>query len=179
MFDRMVRLRVLAVAWCLVIAGAAHASDKSPVANVPTDDEAMSAAVRKARGGVDQFLTVWANPPSGSRNFTVKVRIVGKVDGTTAIIEPLEPSNSPGEHFWLKLMGRNGDQLVGMLDNDPVTLKSVRRGDKITVDKAKIEDWMYLQDGKIVGNATACPALAHASEVNRRLVKERFGLACD
>ena len=38
---------------------------------------------------------------------------------------------------------------------------------------------MYLQDGKIVGNATACPALAHASAEERRQMKEQYGLDCD
>jgi len=38
---------------------------------------------------------------------------------------------------------------------------------------------MYLENGRVIGNATACPALAHASAEERRQMKEQYGLACD
>jgi hypothetical protein len=37
---------------------------------------------------------------------------------------------------------------------------------------------IFFQDAKIVGNALACPALAHASAEERRQMKEQYGLAC-
>jgi uncharacterized protein YegJ (DUF2314 family) len=41
-----------------------------------------------------------------------------------------------------------------------------------------IGDWMYLKDGKIIGDATACPALAHSSAEDRKQMEEQFGLVC-
>ncbi len=39
---------------------------------------------------------------------------------------------------------------------------NVTMGQTIHFTRADIGDWMYFQNGKIIGNATACPALAHA-----------------
>jgi uncharacterized protein YegJ (DUF2314 family) len=40
-------------------------------------------------------------------------------------------------------------------------------------------DWMYFLNRRMVGNATACPALAHASPEERRIMREQYGLVCD
>jgi uncharacterized protein YegJ (DUF2314 family) len=73
----------------------------------------------------------------------------------------------------------DGAGFSGRLGNDPDELRNVAFGQAIHFTREDIGDWMYRQDGKIIGNATACPALAHASAEERRMMKEKYGLACD
>ncbi len=73
----------------------------------------------------------------------------------------------------------DGAGFAAEIGNDSETLRNVSFGDTIHFTRLDIGDWMYFQNGKIIGNATACPALAHASVDERRQMKEQYGIACD
>ncbi len=65
--------------------------------------------------------------------------------------------------------------LRNILSTSPIVII----GEIIHFTKEDIGDWTYRQDGKIVGNATACPALMQASAEERQEVKEQYGISCD
>ena len=68
------------------------------------------------------------------------------------------------EWFWLVGLSEDGDGFSAKVSNPPDVIHNVSwAGQPIYFTKKNIGDWMYFQDGKIVGNVTACPALAHAS----------------
>ncbi|HEY1067317.1 MAG TPA: DUF2314 domain-containing protein, partial [Pirellulales bacterium] len=48
----------------------------------------------------------------------------------------------------------DGTQFHGMVGNTPVEATGVEFGQLVSVDPAKISDWMYVEDGKLVGGET-------------------------
>ena len=145
---------------------------------VPAGDPAMAAAYRKAAATLDQFLAAWRQPPTGAKRFAVKVGL--KAVSTPPGFEIVRPG-SPGvvEYFWIGDLSQTAQGFAGAVHNEPENVHAVRSGSRISFGRADIADWTYFENGKIAGNATACPALAHASPDEQRQMREQYGLVCD
>lgn len=160
--------------------GMAFAGDSNPVPKVPKGDPAMSAAFARAAATLDGFFAKWRDPPPGSQRFSVKI---GLKDAPGApgyvIVRPDTPTTDKVEWFWANNLHAEGGDFSARLSNDAETLHNVSFGQTVHFTRQDIGDWMYFQDGKIIGNATACPALAHASAEERRQMREQYGLACE
>jgi len=52
------------------------------------------------------------------------------------------------EHLWVSVEDIKGTKITGTLENDPMKLKSVNAGDKVTRDVSELEDWLY-KDGEV------------------------------
>src|ERR1700722_1849524 len=148
--------------------GPVFANDPNPVPKVPKGDPAMTAAFARAAAGLDEFFAKWRNPPVGAERFSVKIGLT-------------DTPGAPGfvEWFWTNHLRAEATGFSAQLSNEAESLHNVSFGQTIHFARQDIGDWMYFQNGKIVGNATACPALAHASAEERRQMKEEYGLACD
>jgi uncharacterized protein YegJ (DUF2314 family) len=48
----------------------------------------------------------------------------------------------------------DGTKFNGKLDNEPVQVRNVKHGDAVSVEPAHVADWMYVDDGKLVGGHT-------------------------
>ena len=172
-------IAIAAGGW-LFACGSALATEPDPVPKVPKGDPAMSAAFARAAATLDEFFTKWRNPPPGAAGFTVKI---GLKDVATppgfAIVRPDMPSAEPIEWFWMHDLRQDTDGFAAEIGNQADMLRNVSGGETVRFKRQDIGDWMYFQDGKIVGNATACPALAQASVAERREVKEQYGIDCD
>ena len=166
---------------CLALSTApAFAKDLSPVMKVPAGDLAMDAAFAKAAASLDDFFAVWRNPPAGAKGFSVKIGLIDTPNPPGyAIVQPREEGSGKIEWFWTRDLRTDGAGFAAEIDNDPEWLEHVQRGWTIHFARQDIGDWMYLQNGKIIGNATACPALAHASADERRQMKELVGIDCE
>jgi uncharacterized protein YegJ (DUF2314 family) len=104
----------------------------------------MRVAVATARNTLTEFWRAFEHPPDGANGFALKVRISDK--GKT-------------EHFWLTAIQRKGDKISGLISNDPNSVMIVKPGQRYEFTEAEISDWMFLRNGKIVGNATIRPLL--------------------
>lgn len=61
--------------------------------------------------------------------------------------------------FWLSdLIYKNGE-FEGTINNDPGFVSNVEFGQKWTIKKAEISDWMYMRNKKMHGNYTLRPLL--------------------
>lgn len=109
------------------------------VIHVPQDDAAMNEAIAKARSMLPHFWRVFAERGRGESDFALKLRI--------------EDENGV-EHFWITDIKRIGGKVVGLVGNDAMTVRSVKFGDNVEVPEADISDWMYVREGKMVGNFT-------------------------
>ncbi len=157
----------------------AVADDPNPVAKVPKRDPAMSAAFARAAATLDDFLAKWRDPPAGAERFVVKIGLTDAAGAPGyAVVRPDAPVPGPVEWFWATDLRVNGADFSARLGNDPERLRNVTRGQIVHFARQDIGDWMYRRYGKIVGNATACPALARASAEERREMKEKYGLDC-
>ncbi len=99
----------------------------------------MDAAIAKARASIDDFWRQHTKPDPGVVNLALKVRVV---------------SGKAKEALWLIEIERKGAALSGVINTDPVTVKSVKFGQRYAFKDAEIVDWTYMRNGKIVGNET-------------------------
>jgi uncharacterized protein YegJ (DUF2314 family) len=131
--------------------------------SVAKGDPAMLAAREKGRATLEHFLSVNENRPANSRAYAVKIPVEdrGKV-----------------EWFWITNFVRDGDRFWGHIDNEPRVVFNVRKGQRIDFARADIGDWMYVRDGKIKGNFTACAMMEKESEKVRQEFARKFRMDC-
>jgi len=111
-----------------------------PVYTVTSADDEMNKASFKARATYNEFLTALKNPDNLMEDFSVKMRFdYGKING---------------EHMWLNNLHFRDEKLLGILNNDPVEIKTIKFGDTLEVIDEKISDWMYVRNNKLVGGYT-------------------------
>jgi uncharacterized protein YegJ (DUF2314 family) len=123
----------------ILAAALAGCSKEDKVINVAEDDPEMEAAIAGARAALPRFWQVFDMREHGENDFALKVKITDR-KGT--------------EYFWLTELERKDGKLLGTINNDPNIVGSVKLGDRITIPEADISDWLYLRDGKMVGNYT-------------------------
>ena len=106
------------------------------------DQQEMDDAIARARSEVDSFLAEMSR--GNGTDFAVKAPIQDQ--GET-------------EHFWLTdIVYRNG-KFEGVIGNEPGIVTNVKSGQKWTIKKSEISDWMFMRDGKMYGNYTMRPLL--------------------
>ena len=127
-----------ALALVLLVTMAA-CSDQDKTIDIKPDDVEMNAAIAKARESLPQYWQVFEKRERGESDFALKVRITDK-SGT--------------EHFWANDIERREGSIKGTINNDPDIVARVKLGDRVTIPDADITDWLYMRDGKMVGNHT-------------------------
>jgi uncharacterized protein YegJ (DUF2314 family) len=115
-------------------------SDPAPLAS-PVDESAPALldAIRHARATLPELLRRLRVPPPTQALITAKVRLV---DGDDV------------EHIWLDGLRLDGALLAGALNDAPVVLRRVRRGDPVRVRPEEIVDWMAVDGGDLCGGYT-------------------------
>lgn len=111
---------------------------KENVVAVHTSDSAMAAARRKARATLPRFVKLMEAGTPGT--YTVKFPLT---------------QNGATEHLWMQLTGHDEAGFTGRLANDPVNGRKYRMGDRLTVAKADVEDWMINGGDAMYGGYTA------------------------
>lgn len=134
------------------------------IARVPKGDAEMAAAFRKARATLKEFLALARAPRSSITNYAVKVGI---------------PEGDTTEYFWISKFIEKDGEFIGRIDNTPRLVRSVREGQRILFEESDIVDWLYRENGKMVGNYTACALLKKEPPRQAEAFKKEFGLACD
>jgi len=133
---------IASLSFCVLLSLFAACSKRDKVINVEENDAEMVAAIAKARDTLPHFWQVYEKPARGETNFALKVKITDK-KGT--------------EHFWATDIERRDGKIRGTINNDPNIVKSVKLGDRMEIPEADISDWLYLRDGKMIGNQTVKP----------------------
>jgi len=106
------------------------------------DEKEMEAAIARARTEVDRFIAELTKPTGTDHAVKVPIKDAGRV-----------------EHFWLTDVVYSAGNFNGTINNDPGIVKNVKIGDKRSVSKQDISDWMYMRGGKMYGNYTMRPLL--------------------
>lgn len=131
----MTLVLLLAAAGC----GESYPGQSSNVVSVKDTDPAMNAAMEKARATLDQFSAALQKPGPKQSDFSLKAKF---------------QEGEKIEHMWINSPIVSGDSIKGKLGNDPDNLKKVRMGMIVTVTRDRVSDWMYVDDGKLVGGYT-------------------------
>lgn len=164
------------VTFCGFATASALADDLTKGHMVPLGDQAIADASNKAQAAVDDFLAKLLNPPAGTAGFSVKV---GIVDQGTGFALTKDTSVNAVEFFWVLNIASSGDGFVGILANAPETVKNVTDGQTLHFKKSDIFDWMYFDNGKMVGNFTACPVLKAGPIEDLKSFEEQTGMVCN
>jgi uncharacterized protein YegJ (DUF2314 family) len=115
------------------------APDKVPVIAIDDDDPRMLAAVEEARRRWPEFVAAFRQRQPGQK-FAVKVPIRDDEDHT--------------EYMWLTVLRVDDDQIHGKVDNEPVEVKSVRLGSKVTASQHELNDWIFVDGERMLGGFT-------------------------
>jgi len=115
-------------------------SGEPDMAYVAPDDQAMNAAILKARSTLSTFKDNLVKPPAKVTDFSVKVAF----------------SYGPEkfEHIWLSNPEFKDGQFYGNIGNEPVDLKNYKLGQRVSASESAISDWMFLDNGLLRGGYT-------------------------
>src|SRR5262249_6721981 len=58
------------------------------------------------------------------------------------------------EHMWLNPVTFDGSKFHGTVNNQPEKVTGVELGSKRSIGAKEISDWMYIENGKLVGGFT-------------------------
>lgn len=134
---------LIAVSLTLVIAAMGGCARDRPesgtVVQIAAEDPEMKAAIEKARATLPQFWKAFEAPAPNEESFSLKVRFS-------------DVFNS--EHIWVGDIERRDGKIRGTIDNVPESVNFLREGQRVEVPPEDITDWMYMRDGKMVGNYT-------------------------
>jgi uncharacterized protein YegJ (DUF2314 family) len=109
------------------------------VVQVSDDDNAMNRAMDEARATVDQFVTALNAPQPTQKSFSVKLLVT---DGQHS------------EHMWVPPVRYEQGKFFGQLNNVPDLVHGVKLGDEVSVPTNEISDWMFVDEGRLVGGCT-------------------------
>ena len=138
--ERPLRYAVLCLAMLgLMGTGCEKRLTDDKVTLVKADDPKMNAAMDKSRQTVQTFIKELQAPKPGQSGFSVKVGFTEK--GKT-------------EHMWLTDVKYDGKKFQGVINNDPEFLKTYKLGQKVDVELSTISDWMFIDNGKLMGGYT-------------------------
>ena len=141
--------------------GSAENRPDSPAyVHVHDSDKAMHQAVHEAQRTLGTFMAALAAPKLGQTGFSVKKRCI---EGDSC------------EHLWLAEVRFDGRVLRGKVDNDPVAMKSLRVGTKVTVRPEEVSDWMYVENGRLVGGYTVRAYYRKLSAAKKRQFTQSAG----
>jgi uncharacterized protein YegJ (DUF2314 family) len=137
---------------------------RDETATVANTDPNMAAAMRKAQATLADFLKIAAAPRPGTQSFSFKVAV---------------REGERVEYFWITPFTNNGRQFSGAINNTPRVVHSVKLGQTIAFAQSDIVDWLYIENGMMRGNYTACALLKSAPKNEAEEFKKIFGLNCD
>lgn len=108
------------------------------VVGFASDDVEMEAAICAAKASIGQFFEAYFNPSRTQTSFLVK-----------AVFDDGESM----EHIWIADLDFSGERVRGVVANEP-HLPTLKFMQPVEFDPPQITDWMYVDDGYLVGGYT-------------------------
>jgi uncharacterized protein YegJ (DUF2314 family) len=112
---------------------------RDDVWGVRSEDEAMNAAIARARATLPVFNGYLSRAAGGE---------------VEAIIKAEFHQGDVVEHMWVTDVTFDGRAYHGRLINRPMELTNVRQGDAVTIHPGHVSDWVVVEDGVGLGNFT-------------------------
>jgi uncharacterized protein YegJ (DUF2314 family) len=105
---------------------------------VEKTDPEMNAAVEAARSSIGDFLEAFLNPSPNQSSFLLKVRFI---------------SSEETEHIWLADLDLGPNKSAGTVANE-TNFPGLAYMQRVSFTPDQITDWMYFEDGALVGGFT-------------------------
>jgi uncharacterized protein YegJ (DUF2314 family) len=142
MISSIAKLAMLSLFAITLLLAGCNADESSDIMTFSPDDSEMNSAIQEAGRTLDTFIENLQSPKPGQRDFSIKARFAYDTD---------EASH---EHIWIDNVAYEGGKFRGTIANDPVYVEGLKFGDAVTIDKSDVTDWMYVDNGKLVGGYT-------------------------
>lgn len=114
--------------------------NESTIYNVEEDDVEMNKAIEKAKQTLDSFDFAFKNNTRVFTFFGLKKKF---------------EENGNVEHIWIgNIQGIEEGKYIGVIDNLPEKIKSVKLCDTVQIEKKEISDWMYIKKSELHGGYT-------------------------
>jgi uncharacterized protein YegJ (DUF2314 family) len=130
----------------------------------PESDPEMDKAIANAPTTVQKFIDALKSPQPNQKSFAIKK---GFKQGAMT------------EYMWLTDVTYDGTNFRGVLNNDPVDVKNVKIGDALNVSPQEISDWMYVENGKLVGGYTLRVLFNRESPAGKKKLLEDTGFTIE
>ncbi len=118
-----------------------NAKDSNDViASYKNDDKEMNSAILLAKASFPSFLDVLKKGCNNCEKFNIKIRVAF--------------SDNSGEHLWVDSLHFENNKLAGILASIPEKVDRLKLGDLIFINQDSVSDWMYIQNGKLIGGYT-------------------------
>lgn len=108
------------------------------IARMSKEDRQMFAAIDAARKSLPQFFEAFAAPKPNQKHFLLKAAFIDQ----DAI-----------EHIWLSDLDLKSTPPTGVVANEP-SIQSVVYKQRVPFEASEITDWMFYEDGCLVGGYT-------------------------
>jgi uncharacterized protein YegJ (DUF2314 family) len=113
-----------------------------PVQEVAPGDPKMAAAVAEAKRRWTEFADAFQAASDEDREtFACKIGFS-------------DEGQEQSEFMWVSIKSIDGETISGVLDNEPISVKSVKLDDTVTFKLEELNDWLYYKDGKAQGGFT-------------------------
>ncbi len=109
-----------------------------PIMEVPEGDADMAAAQAEARRRWPEFVGAFERR---------------QAEQTFAVKAPFREGENV-EFMWVKVSSLENDTIYGVLDNDPMSLRKIRAGSRVTVPASDLNDWLWTDSAGMVGGFT-------------------------
>ncbi len=137
-FDVGQKMKTLSLAALLFLTAARTTMAAENVASVRSEDAEMLAAIQQARDSFKKFLDAFMSPKPKQSAFLVKIAFV---------------KGSEVEHIWLADLDLASAKPTGVIADSPIR-KDLKFKQRVEIDFTCLSDWMYVEDGKLVGGFT-------------------------
>lgn len=158
--------RMCALSVMLVGSGCAEPArefdGKTRLLRTDAGDDAMNAAVERARATVPELVARLEHAPPGLTYLGVKVRLGGPGD--------------VGEHIWLYDVTYTDGTIAGKLIADAQMFPKFRAGDMVRVEPGEISDWMTVENGRACGGFTSRIMVAEMNAEERAAYFKEMGI---
>ena len=121
--------------------------------NVTNEDQEMNNAINKAKKSFNEFIIALTKPTKSQIGFCVKVPF---------------PNDNGNEHIWISDVQFDSGKMIGFVGNVPDKIKNLTIGQKITIDKDNISDWMYLDSSVLMGGFTIRVLYSRMSDAEKK-----------
>ena len=107
------------------------------------DEPKLDRAIERGRREIDTFIAALANSRPTQSHFSVKKPFPWNDGDKTNF-----------EHIWLSDVTFQDGVFRGRVGNEPVDVKGVKLGDEVILQKSEASDWMFIENGYLVGGYT-------------------------
>ncbi|WP_376766407.1 DUF2314 domain-containing protein [Rhizobium sophorae] len=122
------------------------------------------------------FLEKLRNPPPGTENYSIKLGFTDKGKDVALTTDEMEPNV---KYMWVYQIKASGDHFTALLGDTPEYIHNIKADDRVQFEKSDIFDWVYIENGKVKGNYTACPLLLAGPKEQLEQYLEIYSIVCD